>query len=177
MTRLRIFYSRGICSAVAAGILLSAMPAASQEQTQESAVRFLNLFASQQKPPAGTTTRFDQLDPTYRLQLAVPDTKWVGATMYDPKEPCITDTKDSNGKTGFLEWDKVEVYFWPRSSWSEALLASDYGPLVKPMIEVRRLDKTFSHVFWPANEEQGSRLFKAMLYLKNSCDPMKKTGF
>lgn len=159
-----------------AGFLI-ACSAQAQEQTPENAVKFLNLFASQNRPPMGVSTRFDQLDATQRLQIAVPATKWVGATIDDPSEICVTDTKDSDGKTGFLDWNKVDVLFWPRSSWSEALLASDYGPLVKPMIEVRRMDKTFSYVFWPADEEQGARLFKAMLFLKNSCDPMKVTGF
>jgi hypothetical protein len=45
------------------------------------------------------------------------------------------------------------------------------------MIEVRRLNEGFSDVFWPADEVQGERLFKAMQFLRNSCDPMKATGF
>lgn len=166
-----------IAAVLAAATLSLASAGAEQGQTQESAVRFLNLFASQHQPPTGASTRFDQIDATQRLQLAVPGTRLIGASTFDPKEPCITDIRTSDGKTGFLDWAKSEVYFWPRSSWSEALLASDYGPLVKPMIEVRRLDKTYSDVFWPADEEQGSRLFKAMRFLRESCDPMKATGF
>lgn len=148
-----------------------------QEQTQENAVRFLNLFASQNQLPAGFSTRFDQLGAMQRLQLAVPVTRLVGASTYDPKEPCVTDIKTSDGKTAYLDWVKSEVYFWPRSGWSEALLASDYGPSVKTMIEVRRLNEGFSDVFWPADEVQGERLFRAMQFLRNSCDPMKATGF
>lgn len=166
-----------VASISLASALSVASVAAAQEQTQESAVRFLNLFASQNQLSIGLSTRFDQLDPAQRLQLRMPNVRLVGASIVDADEPCITDLKMSDGKDGYLDWTKSEVYFWPRSSWSEALLASDYGPLVKPMIEVRRLDKSFSDIFWPSDEGQGARIFKAMRFLRDSCDPMKATGF
>ena len=157
--------------------LTSAPIAIGQEQTQENAVRFLNLFALQNQLPIGFTARFDRLDAMQRLQLAVPGTRLVGASTFDQEAPCVTDIKTSDGKTTYLHWAKSEVYFWPRSGWSEALLASDYGPSVRTMIEVRRLDQGFSDVFWPADEAQGARFFKAMQFLRDSCDPMKTTGF
>src|SRR5688572_8781578 len=52
--------------------LTSAPIAIGQEQTQENAVRFLNLFALQNQLPIGFTARFDRLDAMQRLQLAVP---------------------------------------------------------------------------------------------------------
>lgn len=163
--------------AVSLTALTSAPVAIGQAQTQENAVRFLNLFASQNQIPIGFTARFDRLDAMQRLQLAVPGTRLVGASTFDQEAPCVTDIKTSDGKTTYLHWAKSEVYFWPRSGWSEALLASGYGPSVRTMIEVRRLDQGFSDVFWPADEAQGARFFKAMQFLRDSCDPMKATGF
>ena len=156
---------------------VSPMSAAAQEQTRESAVKFLDLFASQQQPPVGASTSFDKIGATQRLMMVVPPTRWMKTLMPDPKHPCRVDIEISDGKTALIDWDKVEVYFWTRSSWSEALLASDYGARVKPVIEVRTPKYGTSYVFWPSTEDQGSRLVKAMQFLKNSCDPMKATGF
>ena len=167
-------------SAAACAAVSPMSTAAAQEQTRESAVKFLDLFASQQQPAVGPSTSFDKIDATQRLTMMtmpVPTTKWVKTTVSDPNRPCRVEIATSDGRADPIYWDKVEIYFWTRASWSDAILASDYGPRLKPLIEVRAPKYGTSFVFWPATEDQGSRLVKAMQFLKNSCDPMKATGF
>jgi len=168
-------------SRVAVILSAAALPVAATSQapaqTQESAVRFLGLFASEQQPPMKASTRFDKLDPHTRLTMAVPPTTWTDVTPFDPKHPCRVDLKYSDGKLVLIDWDKSDVIFHTRANWSEAMLASDYGPLIKPVIEIRSKGTRTSYAVWPTTEEQGARLFRAMQFLASSCDPMNKTGF
>jgi|GEM_PF-3293815 len=159
-------------SATALPVAVIAQPPA---QTQEGAVRFMDLFAAQQQPPMAHSTSFDKLDIDTRLRKPIPAAKWIKVAAYDSEHPCQADLKDSEGHVALIDWDKSRVYFHKRSDWSEAMLASDYGPLIKPIIEIRKDGS--SYVIWPADEAQGARLFRAMQFLVESCDPMKATGF
>lgn len=158
---------------------IAALPAGAKTQapgqTQESAVRFLDLFSSQHQLPIKSSPRFDKLDVHTRLTMPVPSTKWIDVTTFDPKQPCRVDFKTSSGWE-LIDWDKSQVIFHTRANWSEAMLASDYGPMIKPIIEIRGAGTT-SYVIWPSTEEEGARLFRAMEFLAKSCDPLNGTGF
>lgn len=153
------------------------LPAAAQAptQTREGAIRFLGLYASQNQPPIVLSTSFDRLEVDARLRMPVPSVKWTEVSPVNPERPCRLQFKKSDGQITQINWEKSKVFFHSRANWSEAMLASAYGPMIKPMIEIRR--GSISDVIWPASEEEGARLFRAMHFIVQSCDPTAATGF
>ncbi|RYG91661.1 MAG: hypothetical protein EON58_18885 [Alphaproteobacteria bacterium] len=173
MSALKVAFNLAVV--LSAASLSCSAAAQAPAQTREGAVRFLSLFAAQHKLPIALSTSFDKLDVNTRLRMPVPSVTWTEATPFNPEKSCRVDLIQSDGKMARIDWSKSQVYFHSRSSWSDAMLASDFGPMIKPMIEVRR--GSYSYVIWPATEEDGARLFRAMHFMVKNCDPTAGTGF
>jgi len=164
-----------VVAALSAAALSFSAAAQAPTQTREGAVRFLGLYASQNQPPIALSTSFDKLEVDARLRMPVPSVKWTDVRPVNPERPCRLQLSKSDGQVTLINWERSKVFFHSRANWSEAMLASAYGPLIKPMIEIRR--DSFSYVIWPASEEEGARLFRAMHFIVQSCDPTAATGF
>lgn len=155
--------------AAAISALATAICVQAQEQTPENAVKFLDLYAGQNRFPFGLT---GHLEGAGRLAQPVPAISWVGVMEYDPAKPCWSHFKTSDGSDTRINWTKTEVI---SSSWSEVMKSVD--PRAVPMIELRRTDASYSYTIWPGDEQKAARLNNALRFMKDKCDPMKATGF